>query len=74
VQVPCTPETWKENMPPELEGWDGLPILLLVRADGTIQNVFGGWFGPATGADGEKRRKAFELSVDALVAGSRKRK
>lgn len=70
VQVPCTPETWAANMPPELEGWDGLPILLLVRPDGTVQTTFGGWFGPATGEDGVKRRKWFEDSVEALLASS----
>jgi thiol-disulfide isomerase/thioredoxin len=70
VQVPCEPETWVANMPPELEGWDGLPIMLLVNPDGTVKTVFGGWFGPATGADGERRRKWFEEAVDALVNGA----
>ncbi len=71
VQVPCTPETWAKAMPPELEGWDGLPILLLIRADGTVQTAFGGWFGPATGPDGEKLRKWFEESTKLLVATKR---
>jgi len=70
-QVPCTPETWAASMPPELDGWEGLPILILVRPDGSVQSVFGGWFGPATGADGEKRRKTVEQAVDQLVAGTR---
>jgi thiol-disulfide isomerase/thioredoxin len=67
LQVPCTPETWAKAMPPELEGWDGLPIIVLVRADGTVQHVFGGWFGPATGAEGERLRAWFEASTKALV-------
>jgi thiol-disulfide isomerase/thioredoxin len=67
-QVPCTPESWASVMPQELEGWDGLPILMLVRPDGTVQTIFGGWFGPATAADGERKRKWFESSVDALLA------
>ena len=71
LQVPCTTETWAKAMPPELEGWDGLPILLLVRPDGTVQTVFGGWFGPATGADGEKLRKWFEESTKTLVAAAK---
>lgn len=68
LQVPCTPETWPEVMPPELVGWDGLPILMLVKPDGSVQTVFGGWFGPATGEEGQKRQKWFEGAVDALVA------
>jgi thiol-disulfide isomerase/thioredoxin len=71
LQVPCTPETWAAAMPPELEGWDGMPIMLLVRPDGTVQTTFGGWFGPATGADGEKRKKWFEDSLDALMASAK---
>jgi thiol-disulfide isomerase/thioredoxin len=69
LQVPCTPETWAQAMPPEIEGWDGLPIILLVRADGTVQNVFGGWFGPATGAEGERLRAWFEEQTKTLVDG-----
>ncbi len=71
LQVPCTPETWAKAMPPELEGWDGLPITLLVRADGTVQQVFGGWFGPATGAEGERLRAWFEEQTKELVESSR---
>jgi thiol-disulfide isomerase/thioredoxin len=67
LQVPCTPETWAKAMPPELEGWDGLPIILLVRPDGTVKTVFGGWFGPATGADGEKFRAWFADQTKELV-------
>ena len=66
--MPCTPETWAAAMPPELEGWDGLPIMVLVRADGTVQTVFGGWFGPATGAEGEKFRRWFAEETRSLVA------
>lgn len=66
-QVPCTPESWAKVMPPELEGWDGLPILLLVRADGTVQDVFGGWLGPATGADGERLQQWFEQQTQQLM-------
>ena len=72
-QVPCTPETWAKAMPPELEGWDGLPIILLVGADGTVQHVFGGWLGPATGAEGERLRAWFEESTQALVASAQPR-
>ncbi len=71
TQVPCTPETWAPAMTPELEGWDGMPITLLVRPDGTVQTVLGGWFGPATGADGEKRKKWFEDSIDTLLASTK---
>jgi thiol-disulfide isomerase/thioredoxin len=71
TQVPCTPETWPKAMPPELEGWDGMPILILVRPDQTVQTVFGGWFGPATGADGEKRKKWFEDSISTLLASAK---
>lgn len=70
-QVPCTPETWAKAMPPELEGWDGLPIILTVRADGTVQHVFGGWFGPATGAEGERLRAWFEEATQELVEAPR---
>jgi thiol-disulfide isomerase/thioredoxin len=69
IQVPSTPETWVSTMPPELEGWDGVPILLLIRPDGTVQSVFGGWFS-GTGTDSQKRRREFEAAVDALVAAS----
>ncbi len=71
LQVPCTTKTWAKAMPPELEGWDGFPILLLVRPDGTVQTSFGGWFGPATGADGEKLRKWFDDSVKTLVTAAK---
>lgn len=72
LEVPCTPETWASAMPPEIEGWDGLPITLLVRPDGTVQTVFGGWFGPATGAEGEQLRKSFEASIREMVASARR--
>jgi thiol-disulfide isomerase/thioredoxin len=72
LQVPCTPETWAKAMPPEIEGWDGLPIILLVRPDGTVPTVFGGWFGPATGAEGEELRKWFEGAVRDLVVASKR--
>ena len=68
LQVPCTTETWVKSMPPELEGWDGLPIIALIRADGTVETVFGGWFGPATGADGERLRAWFETTTKGLLA------
>jgi thiol-disulfide isomerase/thioredoxin len=68
LQVPCTPETWPKLMPPELEGWDGMPVTMLVRRDGTVHTVFGGWFGPATGTEGEHLRKWFEDSVKELIA------
>ncbi len=71
LQVPCTPETWAKAMPPELEGWDGLPIILMVQPDGTVQHVFGGWFGPATGAEGERLRAWFEEATQELVAAPR---
>jgi thiol-disulfide isomerase/thioredoxin len=67
IQVPCTPETWAKAMPPELEGWDGLPIIMMVKPDGTVPVVFGGWFGPATGAEGEKLRQWFEEQTKELV-------
>jgi thiol-disulfide isomerase/thioredoxin len=72
IQVPCTPETWAKAMPPELEGWDGLPIVLLVRPDGTVQTVFGGWFGPATGAEGVELRKSFEAQIQEMVESARR--
>jgi thiol-disulfide isomerase/thioredoxin len=67
LQVPCTPETWAKAMPPEIEGWDGLPIVMLVNPDGTVHTLFGGWFGPATGAEGEKLRRSFEGSIKEMV-------
>jgi thiol-disulfide isomerase/thioredoxin len=71
LQVPCTPETWAKAMPPEIEGWDGLPIMLLIRADGTVATTLGGWFGPATGAEGEKLRAGFEASTKQLVESAK---
>jgi thiol-disulfide isomerase/thioredoxin len=72
LQVPCTPETWARAMPPEIEGWDGLPIVALIRPDSTVQSVFGGWFGPATGAEGEKLRRSFEDSIKQLVESAKR--
>ncbi len=69
LQVPCTPETWAKAMPPELENWDGLPIIALIRADGTVYTVFGGWFGPATGAEGERLKVWLEDATKSLLAG-----
>lgn len=66
--VLCTTDNWAAAMPPELEGWDGLPILMLIRADGTVQTTYGGWFGPTTGADGERLRAWFEEEVKTLIA------
>lgn len=71
IEVPCTPETWAQAMPPELEGWDGLPIIMLIKPDGTVPVVFGGWFGPATGAEGERLRQWFEGQIKDLVGGAR---
>jgi thiol-disulfide isomerase/thioredoxin len=71
IQVPCTPETWAQAMPPEIEGWDGLPIILLIKPDGTVPVVFGGWFGPATGAEGERLRQWFEGQVKDLIASTK---
>jgi thiol-disulfide isomerase/thioredoxin len=71
IQVPCTPETWAKAMPPEIEGWDGLPIILLVKPDGTVPVVFGGWFGPATGAEGDKQRQWFEDQIKELVSSAK---
>jgi thiol-disulfide isomerase/thioredoxin len=68
LQVPCTTETWAKAMPPELVGWDGLPIIALIRADGTVATVFGGWFGPATGVEGERLRAWFEVTTKELIA------
>ena len=68
LSVLCTPDSWAESMPPEVEGWDGFPILLLVRPDGKVQTVYGGWFGSTTGADGDKLRAWFEDEVKKLVA------
>jgi thiol-disulfide isomerase/thioredoxin len=70
LEVPCTPETWAKAMPPELVGWDGLPIILLVRPDGTVKTVFGGWFGPATGQDGQHLRDWFTEQTRELVEGT----
>ena len=71
LQEPCTPETWAQSMPPEIEGWDGFPIIMLIRPDTTVQTIFGGWFGPATGAEGEKLRKSFEESTKELLASAK---
>jgi len=70
IQVPCTPETWAQAMPPEIEGWDGLPIILLIKPDGTVPVVFGGWLGPATGADGERLRQWLEEQIKELVGSA----
>src|SRR5262249_34747157 len=40
LQEPCTPDTWAKTMPPEVEGWDGFPVVALVRPNGTVQTVF----------------------------------
>jgi thiol-disulfide isomerase/thioredoxin len=73
LQVPCTPETWAKAMPPEILGWDGLPIILLVRADGTVQTIFGGWFGPATGDEGKRHLVWFQQQIAALMDSSSSR-
>jgi thiol-disulfide isomerase/thioredoxin len=71
LQEPCTPETWAASMPPEIEGWDGFPVIMLIKPDGTVQTIFGGWFGPATGAEGDKLRKWFEEETKKLVASAK---
>jgi thiol-disulfide isomerase/thioredoxin len=68
LQEPCTPETWAKTMPPEIEGWDGFPIVALVSPDGTVQDVYGGWLGPATGADGEHLRTWMDGEIQKLIA------
>ncbi|HEU4733600.1 MAG TPA: TlpA disulfide reductase family protein [Kofleriaceae bacterium] len=72
LEEPCTPDTWASTMPPEIEGWDGFPVIALVRPDGTVQTVFGGWFGPATGADGEQLRAWFEAEIRKLIESARR--
>ena len=69
-QVPCTPETWAKVMPPELEDWDGVPVNLFVRADGTVQSIRGGWYGPAAPADNRELRAWFTAEVDRLLASA----
>ncbi|HEX2690572.1 MAG TPA: TlpA disulfide reductase family protein [Kofleriaceae bacterium] len=71
LQEPCTPDTWAKTMPPEVEGWDGFPVVALIRPDGTVQTVFGGWFGPATGTEGEKLRTWFEGELQKLVESAK---
>jgi thiol-disulfide isomerase/thioredoxin len=72
LQEPCTPDTWAKTMPPEIEGWDGFPVILLVKPDGTVQTVFGGWFGPATGAEGEKLRTWLDGEIKKLVESAKR--
>ncbi|HET7504666.1 MAG TPA: TlpA disulfide reductase family protein [Kofleriaceae bacterium] len=71
LEEPCTPDTWAATMPPEIEGWDGFPVIALVRPDGTVQTVFGGWFGPATGAEGEKQRGWLDSEIRRLIEPAR---
>jgi thiol-disulfide isomerase/thioredoxin len=73
LQEPCTPDAWAKTMPPEIEGWDGFPVVALVKPDGTVQTVFGGWFGPATGAESEKLRTWFDGELQKLVESAKKR-
>jgi thiol-disulfide isomerase/thioredoxin len=69
TSVLSLPESWQASMPPEIEGWDGLPILMLIKPDGTVHTIYGGWFGPTTGADGDQLRAWFESEVKTLVGG-----
>lgn len=59
-QVPTTPQEWPETMPPELAGWDGLPIFVFIRRDGTVHATYGGWYGPAAPEENEQVKARFK--------------
>lgn len=66
IQVPTTPQDWAAAMPPELEGWDGLPIFAFIDAKGTIRHLWGGWYGPAAPDQNKKVRQMFETWIAEL--------
>jgi hypothetical protein len=66
--VPTTPHEWADTMPPELEQWDGLPIFVFLGPSGAVQQVWGGWYGPAAPAQNAQVRARFEAWMQDLVA------
>lgn len=68
VHVPTTPAEWENEMPPELEAWDGLPIFAFLGPDGEVKQVWGGWYGPAAPEKNAQVRAKFEAWMQDLVA------
>lgn len=67
VQVPTTPDKWAGAMPPELEGWDGLPVFAFIGADGIVRHLRSGWWTPAAPEQNKELRQQFEEWMLELV-------
>jgi len=65
-EIPTTPQEWAGSMPPELQGWDGLPIFLFVRPDGTVERIVGGWYSAAARDENARLKRDFESWLNEL--------
>ena len=68
-QRPTTPQTWLPNMPPEIEGWMGFPVIAWVRPDGSVYKVYSGYYGPAAQPEHDEINRQFTQWTDELLAG-----
>lgn len=68
-EVTTTPQEWAGDMPPEVEGWLGFPVIAWIRPDGTVYKVYGGYYGPAAQPEHEKINAQFRQWTDELLAG-----
>jgi len=53
---------------PVIDGLKGYPTFLFVDAEGNIQSVYTGFYGPATGEDHRKMRAQFEAVIENLLS------
>lgn len=68
IAVKTNPERWVKDLPPEIEHYDGFPLIAFIRADGTVEAVYGGWFSEATGVENKQVKAQFETWASELVA------
>ncbi len=54
---------------PVLDRVRAFPTFLFVDPDGAIRAVYSGFSGPATGAEHDRLRTAFEITIEKLLAG-----
>jgi thiol-disulfide isomerase/thioredoxin len=65
-EIPTTPREWAGSMPPELQGWDGLPIFVFVKPDGTVERIVGGWYSGAARDENAQLKRDFESWLKEL--------
>lgn len=66
--IKTTPQTWAKAMPKELEEWYGFPITLFINTDGTVHQLYAGYYGPAAGEDHKRNKALFRRWTEEIIA------